>query len=138
MDKLLVIEDSFDVRMGLQAVLMGEGHRVEAVATGEQGLELFPTFQPDLVLLDLGLPGISGLEVCEQMRKISAVPIIVFSAVMETAEKIKALRQGANDYVVKGTEVGELLSRVTTHLKWYKDRISNPVNGQQNLRWEQA
>ena len=123
MDKLLVIEDSFDVRMGLQAVLTGEGHEVEAVATGEQGLELFPAFQPDLVLVDLGLPGISGLEVCERIRKISVVPIIVFSAVMETAEKIKALRTGANDYVVKGTEVSELISRVTAQLRWYKDRM---------------
>ena len=127
MDKLLVIEDSFDVRMGLQAVLMGEGHQVEAVATGEQGLEAFETFQPDLILLDLGLPGISGLEVCERVRKVSSVPIIVFSAIMETAEKIKALRQGANDYVVKGTEVGELISRVSTHLRWYKDRMNRTL-----------
>lgn len=124
MDKLLVIEDSFDVRMGLEAVLVGEGHDVRAVATGEEGLEVFHTFQPDLLLVDLGLPGISGLEVCEQVRKESSVPIIVFSAVIETAERIKALRKGANDYVVKGVEVGELISRVSAHLRWYKDRIN--------------
>ena len=89
-----------------------EGYRMLTTTKGHEALNLFYSHQPDIVILDLGLPDIDGLDVIREIRKISTKPIIVVSARLEEQEKIKALDLGANDYVVKPFYMGELLARI--------------------------
>ncbi|WP_341703983.1 response regulator transcription factor [Ferrovibrio sp.] len=112
---ILVVEDSKPVRMALGAALTAAGYGILEAPSGEDGLQ-----QADgagLILLDLGLPGISGFEVLETLRGTSQVPVIVLSGLDETDAKIRALDLGADDYVTKPFEPGELLARVRAALR---------------------
>jgi two-component system KDP operon response regulator KdpE len=115
--RVLVVEDMADIRMALEAALEDEGHEVRSAADGETALRAFYEFRPDLVLLDMVLPGLHGLDVCEQLRMMSTVPVIVFSGVGNEREKIEALNRGADDYVVKGVGMNELMARVAAALR---------------------
>lgn len=119
--KVLVVEDSGEVRLALEMALEEEGYSVRAGRNGNEGLDLFREFSPDIALLDVRMPGLSGIELCAIIRETSNIPVIIFSAVEEQAEKISAFEKGADDYVIKGTGVDELLARVAAHLRW--DRV---------------
>lgn len=122
---ILLIEDEADVRDALSAVLTGSGYQVVTGADGHEGMSMFHTAGPDLVLLDLGLPGISGQELCQHFRNVSGVPIIILSAYGSEESKVAALRAGADDYVVKGAGAAELLARIRSNL----DRAGMPAVG---------
>ncbi|MCA9924598.1 MAG: response regulator transcription factor [Anaerolineales bacterium] len=116
--KVLVIDDSRVVQNILESVLSDAGYMPIITATGEDGLAKFQEHQPHLVLLDISLPGISGWEVCRQIREMSELPIIMLSAAHPTVpDKIKGLDLGANDYIVKPFDQDELLARVRASLR---------------------
>ena len=114
---VVVIEDEPQIRRFVRAALTGQGYRVFEAATGEDGLIEAASRQPDLVVLDLGLPDLDGLQVITRLREWSAVPIIVLSARGQEQDKVAALDTGADDYVSKPFAVGELLARMRVALR---------------------
>ena len=119
MPSVLVVEDDQDLAEMLGIVLNGAGIEVDLVSRGDEALEVFKTNQPDVVLLDVMLPGFDGVEVCKAIRQESPrVPIIFLSARGDTEDKIKGLEAGADDYLVKPMEhYSELVARIKTQLR---------------------
>ena len=119
MPSVLVVEDDQDLAEMLGIVLNGAGIEVDLVSRGDEALEVFKNNQPDVVLLDVMLPGFDGVEVCKAIRQESPrVPIIFLSARGDTEDKIKGLEAGADDYLVKPMEhYSELVARIKTQLR---------------------
>ncbi|MEW5935355.1 MAG: response regulator [Bacillota bacterium] len=115
--RVLVIDDEAPIRRLLNVALHAHGYEVTAVGLGQEGLAKAACWRPDLVVLDLGLPDIDGLEVIRRLREWSAVPIIVLSVRERESEKIAALDAGADDYVTKPFGLGELLARMRAALR---------------------
>ena len=114
---VLLIEDERQMRRFLRVTLQSEKYSVLEAETAADGLSQAATRSPDVVLLDLGLPDMDGLEVIEKLREWSAVPIIVISAREQEGDKIKALDGGADDYLTKPFAAGELLARIRVALR---------------------
>ena len=114
---VVVIEDEPQIRRFLRAALVSQGYRFYEAATGHEGLAEAATRQPDVIILDLGLPDLDGLEIIRRVREWTTVPIIVLSARDQEGDKIKALDLGADDYVSKPFGVGELLARMRAALR---------------------
>ena len=108
----LVIDDEPQIRRVVRNALGADGSRVIEAGTGQEGIDLAAAEIPALIVLDLGLPDIDGLEVCKEIRKWSAAPIIVLSARHSDAEKIALLDAGADDYITKPFSSSELMARV--------------------------
>lgn len=115
--KILVVEDEQEIRRFLRASLSHHGYRLVETDRGQDGLVQASSQLPDLMILDLGLPDIDGLEVIRQLRQWSQMPIIVLSARGREAEKVSALDAGADDYLTKPFSVGELLARMRVALR---------------------
>jgi two-component system, OmpR family, response regulator RegX3 len=115
--RILVVEDEAHIAEVVQSYLEREGHMPVWAATGEQGLEDFARRRPDLVVLDLNLPGISGEEVCRRMRAVSDVPIIMLTARDGEEDLVKGLELGADDYLTKPFSPRELTARVRALLR---------------------
>ncbi|MCR3922428.1 MAG: response regulator transcription factor [Firmicutes bacterium] len=109
---ILVVEDDKYIMSLITMFLKDEGYKTVAAATGKEALALFYANNPDIILLDLGLPDIDGMEVIRQIREKSDAPIIVVSAREEVTDKISALYSGADDYMTKPFYPGELLARI--------------------------
>jgi two-component system KDP operon response regulator KdpE len=114
---ILVIDDEVQMRRLLRVCLERNGYRVSDAATGEKGIDELVLSHPDVVLLDLGLPDISGLEVLKRLREWSQTPVIVVSVRGHEEDKITALDNGANDYITKPFSTGELLARLRVVLR---------------------
>lgn len=114
---ILMVEDDPQIRRFLRATLAAEGYRFQEALTAQEGLTQAASHQPDLILLDLGLPDQDGLEVIAGVRQWSRVPILVLSARGQEKDKIAALDRGADDYVAKPFTVGELLARIRAALR---------------------
>ena len=114
---ILLIEDEPQMRRFLRITLQGHGYRLIEAVTGQEGLTETATRNPDIVLLDLGLPDIDGLEVTKQLREWSEIPIVVISAREQEEDKIRALDAGADDYLTKPFGAGELLARIRVALR---------------------
>lgn len=114
---ILLIEDEPQMRRFLRITLEGHGYRFIESATGQDGLIQAATRNPEVVLLDLGLPDLDGLEVTNRLREWSEVPIIVLSAREQEEDKIRALDSGADDYLIKPFGAGELLARIRVALR---------------------
>jgi len=110
--KILIIEDDQGILKFLRRGLTYEGYEVEVAEEGKQGLELAEEEPPDLVILDLMLPGMDGLEVCRRLRAEGDVPILMLTAKDETNDRVTGLDMGADDYMVKPFEFKELLARI--------------------------
>jgi two-component system, OmpR family, response regulator MprA len=115
--RVLVIEDDAEIADVLRRFLRQEGHEVRTAADGEEALDAAPEFVPDLVILDLGLPGIDGVEVCRRLRADGDVPILILTARAETEDRVEGLDSGADDYLVKPFERQELLARIRALLR---------------------
>jgi two-component system KDP operon response regulator KdpE len=115
--RVLVIDDEEQIRRAMRSILSAREYEVELAATGEEGLALAAARQPDLVVLDLSLPGKSGLEVCRELRTWLSVPILVLSVRDSDDDKIAALDLGADDYLTKPFSTGELLARIRALLR---------------------
>jgi two-component system KDP operon response regulator KdpE len=114
---VLVIEDETPIRRFLRAALTEEGYRVEEATSGEEGIKRAAAQPPDLVILDLGLPGLDGQEVLRRLREWLTAPVIVLSARDQERQKVEALDAGADDYLTKPFGMGELLARMRTALR---------------------
>ncbi len=115
--RVLIVDDEHAIRRFLRASLSAHGYSVYEAATGEEALQTMVTARPDIIILDLGLPDISGLEVTRRLREWSATPVIILSVRSDEAEKIQALDAGADDYLTKPFGVGELLARLRAALR---------------------
>ncbi|PDO82604.1 response regulator [Kosakonia pseudosacchari] len=115
--RVLVIEDDADAAGVLEAYLRRENYEVSLAGDGLTGLEMAQRWKPDLILLDIMLPGMNGTEVLAALRRISDVPVIMVTAMGDTSERIGALRYGADDYVVKPYHPGEVVARVQAVLR---------------------
>lgn len=115
--KILVIEDEPQMQKFLRASIVSEGYRAIDATTGKDGLELARTHNPDLVLLDLGLPDMDGMDVTKALREWSNRPIIVISARGQEDDKVRALDVGADDYLTKPFGTGELMARIRVALR---------------------
>jgi DNA-binding response OmpR family regulator len=114
---LLFIEDDDSIRLALRLALEDEGYDVREAEDGRTGLQSFAREEPDLVLLDLRLPDISGFEVCRTLRKSSIVPIIIVTAQTDTYDLVAGLEAGADDYVTKPVVPKELAARIRAALR---------------------
>src|SRR5688572_20615273 len=112
MTRVLVVDDEEQILRALSVNMKARGYQVDIARTGEKALELAARRQPDVVILDLGLPGIDGTEVVRGLRGWTSVPIIVLSVRDDQSDKIAALDAGADDYVTKPFGMGELMARV--------------------------
>jgi two-component system response regulator MtrA len=115
--RILVVDDDTAISEMIGIVLRGEGYEPQFAADGAEAISLFRTMRPDLVLLDLMLPGIDGIQVCSTLRAESGVPIIMLTAKGETTDVVKGLESGADDYVVKPFNPKELVARIRTRLR---------------------
>jgi two-component system, OmpR family, KDP operon response regulator KdpE len=117
LSRILAVDDEPQMRRALKANLTARGYDVDVVPDGETAIRVAGERPPDLVILDLGLPGMSGIEVIEALRSWSKVPILVLSARDADPDKISALDAGADDYVTKPFSIGELMARVRAALR---------------------
>lgn len=117
MTKVLIVEDDANIAELLRLYLEKEGYKVAIAPDGGEGLRLFSDFKPSLVLLDIMLPVIDGIEVCRRIRESAKTPIIMLTAKGETEDKVIGLDLGADDYVTKPFEMKELLARIRTVLR---------------------
>ena len=120
--KALVIDDEIQIRRLLKAALEADGHEVRDAENGTLGLQAAVHFRPDIVLLDLGLPDIGGIDVLKRLRGWSEVPVVVLTVRDSEEEKITALDAGADDFVTKPFATGELLARMRAALRRSRPR----------------
>lgn len=127
MTRILVIDDEPQILRALAVNLRARGYEVDLAATGEEGLALAATNSPDLVLVDLGLPGIDGIEVIRGLRGWTNVPIITLSVRDAERDKVAALDAGADDYVTKPFGMDELLARLRASLRRAQPQPDEPI-----------
>jgi len=140
---LLFIEDDDSIRLALRLALEDEGYEVREAGDGRSGIEAFSRDEPDLVLLDLRLPDISGFEVCRTLRAVSIVPIIIVTAQTDTHDLVAGLEAGADDYITKPVVPKELAARIRAALRrvhFHESAASPPQSrfGDVELRREQG
>ncbi|MFB6519119.1 response regulator [Streptomyces sp. NPDC056401] len=131
MPRVLLIEDDPSIREGVGLGLRRRGHDVSAAETGEAGLGLMASFHPELVLLDLMLPGINGVQVCRRIRETSQVPIIMLTARGDDFDIVVGLEAGADDYIVKPARTEVIEARIKAVLR----RLSEPVGGRPDVEF---
>ncbi|MEU9099778.1 response regulator transcription factor [Streptomyces sp. NPDC048361] len=123
MPRVLLIEDDPSVREGVELGLRRRGHEVRAAGTGEAGLASLKAFHPELVLLDLMLPGMNGVQVCRKIRETSQLPIIMLTARGDDFDVVIGLEAGADDYIVKPARTEVIEARIRAVLR----RLADPV-----------
>jgi two-component system KDP operon response regulator KdpE len=124
-DSILVVDDESEILRAVQSGLRAQGYEVRAASNGEEGLRLATLSMPDLVILDLMMPGMDGLEVCRRLRAWSDVPILVLSARTSERQKVTVLDEGADDYLTKPFGMDELTARIRAALR--RHRRSQPA-----------
>ncbi len=115
--KILLVDDELQITRVLRHGLESEGFQVRVANNGAEGIETFRTWLPDLVVTDLAMPGLNGLDVCSRLRQLSEVPILVLSVRGDEATKVKALDLGADDYLSKPFGMAELTARIRALLR---------------------
>ena len=123
MDKILIIEDELTTAELEKNYLELTGYEVTVESNGNNGLEQALSGNYQLIILDLMLPGLDGVEICKRIRKISEIPIIMISSKTEVVDKIRGFGVGANDYLTKPFDPGELVARVRSHLERYQKLV---------------
>ncbi|MGA2526247.1 MAG: response regulator [Smithellaceae bacterium] len=125
--RILVIDDEKQIRRMLNIALTGHSYNIAEAATGHEGLNQATIFHPDIIILDLGLPDCDGHEVVSKLREWTETPIIILSVREQESEKIKALDAGADDYLTKPFNMGELLARIRVALRRSAKTVDEPV-----------
>ena len=125
--RVLVVDDEVAIQRFLRVALNGQGFVVSEAATGQDALQALMLERPDLMILDLGLPDMDGVEVTRRLREWSQVPVIILSVREQEVDKIAALDAGADDYLTKPFGMGELLARIRTVLRRQTAGTSEPV-----------
>jgi two-component system, OmpR family, KDP operon response regulator KdpE len=131
--KVLVVDDEPEIRRFLRASLKTHRHEVVEADTGAKAVSTVREENPDLIILDLGLPDLDGVEVTKRIRSFSKIPIIILSVRSQEAEKIEALNAGADDYLTKPFGVGELLARIRVVMRRVGNTGTQPVYQVDNL-----
>ncbi len=129
--KILIVDDDANIAELISLYLMKECYETKIVEDGEEALKVFPEFKPNLVLLDLMLPGMDGYQVCRELRTASQVPIIMLSAKGEIFDKVLGLELGADDYMIKPFDSKELVARVKAVLRRYQAPSQSSSSKQQ-------
>lgn len=124
----LIVEDEQNICNFITTTLLANEYKVLKCASGEEALSMIPSYCPEIVLLDLGLPDMDGMEIIRQVREWSAVPIIVISARTQEKEKVRALDLGADDYITKPFGTSELLARIRTAMR-HSSRAGGGLSG---------
>jgi two-component system KDP operon response regulator KdpE len=125
---VLVVDDEPQIRRLLRASLIAQDYRVSEAETGQQALDLIAAEGPEIVILDLGLPDLDGLEVLTRIRAASRVPVVVLSSRSDERSKVQALELGADDYVTKPFGMAELLARLRTALRHgFQEKGEEPI-----------
>src|SRR3990170_857084 len=127
MTRVLVVEDEANIAGFIRRGLIYKGYEVDLAASGEEALESVQRSLPDLVILDLMLPGIDGIEVCRRLRAADDLPIIMLTARDSVSDKVEGLESGADDYMTKPFEFEELLARVRAALRRKDARADGPA-----------
>jgi two-component system, OmpR family, KDP operon response regulator KdpE len=125
--RILVVDDERGIRRFLRASLNAHGYQVLEAASGQQGIEAATSDRPDLIILDLGLPDLDGVDVTRQLREWSPVPILILSVRGRDEDKIAALDAGADDYLTKPFSTGELLARIRVAMRHAARTADEPV-----------
>ena len=115
--KILVVDDDPAINEMLTIVLEAEGFQTSSVTDGAEAVQTFRSFGPDLILLDLMLPGMNGIDICREIRKESAVPIVMLTAKTDTVDVVLGLESGADDYITKPFKPKELVARIRARLR---------------------
>jgi two-component system, OmpR family, KDP operon response regulator KdpE len=115
--QILLVDDELSIQRAMAPLLRSRGYSVTLASTGREALDLFARERPDLLILDLGLPDIQGIEVCRQVRELADTPILILSARGAEKDKVAALDQGADDYMTKPFGPEELMARVRAMLR---------------------
>ena len=115
--KILVVDDDPAINEMLTIVLEAEGFQTSSVTDGVEAVPAFHSFDPDLILLDLMLPGINGIDICREIRKESAVPVVMLTAKTDTVDVVLGLESGADDYITKPFKPKELVARIRARLR---------------------
>ena len=126
--RILIVDDDYNIAELISLYLTKECFEAKIVGDGEEALRVFPEFQPNLILLDLMLPGIDGYQVCRELRSTSQVPIIMLSAKGEIFDKVLGLELGADDYMIKPFDSKELVARVKAVLRRYQLPVQMPAS----------
>ena len=126
--RILIVDDDYNIAELISLYLTKECFETKIVGDGEEALRVFPEFQPNLILLDLMLPGIDGYQVCRELRSTSQVPIIMLSAKGEIFDKVLGLELGADDYRIKPFDAKELVARVKAVLRRYQLPVQMPAS----------
>lgn len=126
--RILIVDDDENIAELISLYLMKECYETYIVNDGEEALKIFPEFKPNLILLDLMLPGIDGYQVCRELRATSQVPIIMLSAKGEIFDKVLGLELGADDYMIKPFDSKELVARVKAVLRRYQLPVQIPAS----------
>lgn len=134
--RILVVDDEAPIRRYLRVVLGAQGYALFEAANGQEAMDSVPGNRPDLIILDLGLPDIDGVEVTRRLREWSQTPIIILSVREGESDKIAALDAGADDYLVKPFGTGELLARIRAALRRQADEAEEPVLQAGRLRMD--
>ncbi|MBE5884721.1 MAG: response regulator [Lachnospiraceae bacterium] len=125
--KVLLIEDDKSISTFVATALDSNGHKVTTAASGKEGISLAASFCPDIILLDLGLPDIDGIEVLRQIRSWNNVPVIIISARSKEQDKVTALDMGADDYITKPFGISELMARIRTSMRHSYSRTPDRI-----------
>ena len=125
--RILVIDDEAQITRVLRAALSAQGYDVRTANDPDEGLRVFRDWSPDLVITDLMMPTMSGVEVCRMIRTRSTTPVLVLSVREHERSKVEALDAGADDYVTKPFSIQELLARVRAHLRRAPERTTAPM-----------
>src|SRR5450631_2774116 len=118
-ERILVVDDEPQIRRVMKTALVSNGYEAFEARTGEEALDSLRAHNPDLILLDMNMPGMGGMAACREIRAVCEVPIIVLSVRDSERDKIAALDAGADDYMTKPFSVNELLARIRANLRRY-------------------
>lgn len=124
-DKVLIVEDEQSISNFISMILTANGFDTIIVRTGEEALTMIASHCPDMIVLDLGLPDMDGMEVLKSVRKWSNLPVVVVSARNHEHDKVEALDYGADDYLVKPFGTSELLARIRTAIRHTRTTLAN-------------
>jgi len=126
-DTILIVDDEVQIRRLLEITLSANGYKISEAATGKEGLAIAASIQPVLIILDLGLPDSEGLDVLKKLRGWYYKPIIILSVRNSEEDIVKALDNGANDYLTKPFRTGELLARIRVAIRQNENLLSKPI-----------
>ena len=127
-EKILIVDDDENIAELISLYLNKECYETQIAADGASALEAFVEFMPNLILLDVMLPGMDGYQVCRELRQRSSVPIIILSAKGEVFDKVLGLELGADDYMIKPFDSKELVARVKAVLRRYQPPVQTPAS----------